>query len=132
MHRVVHPLLDRARFHLRRGLALLSGIRFNPGAVRPHVTDHMVNNSTVDPGLARWWALPRHGHDPRLGGRAARHGTEVMCLRVRSVPAHRGTLLTVWRSAQRSRISVCDGVHKVLLPKPPCGLGIPGCSHQVT
>ena len=61
-------------------------------------------------------------------------GTEVMCLSVRSVPAHPGTLFTVWRSAQRSRISVCDGVQQSELfpPKPPCGLGIHGSSRQVT
>ena len=64
LHRVVYPLLDRTWFHrLRRGLALLSGIRFNSGAVRPDVLDHVVYNSTVDAGLARWWGLARHGHD---------------------------------------------------------------------
>ena len=78
LHRVVNPLLDRAWFHrLRRGLALLSGIRFNPGAVRPYALDHMVYNSTVDPGLARWWGLARHGHDPCPGGRTARHRGDV-------------------------------------------------------
>ena len=61
-------------------------------------------------------------------------GTKVMCLRVRSVLSHPGTLFHVWRSAQRSRTSVCDGVQQSELfpPKPPCGLGIHGYSRQVT
>ena len=59
--------------------------------------------------------------------------TKVMCLRVRSVLSHPGTLFTVWRSAQRSRTSVCDGAKQSeLFPsKPQCGLGIHGYSRQV-
>ena len=78
LHRVVNPLLGRAWFHrLRRGLALLSGIRFNSGAVRPYALDNMVYNSTVDPCLARWWGLARHGHDASPPGRVVRHKGDV-------------------------------------------------------
>ena len=64
-----------------------------------YALDHMVYNSTVDPGLAQWrgMVMTRVLVDEQPG-------TEVMCLSLRSVPAHSGTLFTVWRSAQRSRI----------------------------
>ena len=56
-----------------------------------------------------------------------------MCLSVRSVPTHTGTLFIVCRSTQRFRISICDGVQQSeLFPLTPCGLVIHGSSRQVT
>ena len=78
LQRVVCPLLDRAWLRrLWRGLALLSNVRFIPGVVRPYKFDRSVYNSSVDSGMARWWGLARHGHDPCPGGRAARHTGDV-------------------------------------------------------
>ena len=71
LQRVVFPLLDRA--WLRRLWRGLSNVRFTPGVVRSYVINRSIYNSGIDSGMARWWGLARHGHDPCPGRRAAQH-----------------------------------------------------------
>ena len=81
LRRVVFPVLDRAWVQrLARALAIITGVRFSPGILRPYALDLSIYSSNIDPGLVRWWGLARHGHDPCPGGRPARHrGGEVAC-----------------------------------------------------
>ena len=72
------PFLDRACLRrLWRGVALLSNVRFTSEVVRPCILNGLVDNSSVDCCIVRWWGLARHGHDPCPGGRAVRHKGDV-------------------------------------------------------
>ena len=113
LHHVVFPVLDRAWVQrLARALAILTGVRFSPGSVRPFALDLSIYNSDVDPGLFRWWGLARHGHDPCPGGRPARHrGGEVACLFCPSTFGDLTHCLTSCPAFEDVRVQWCIAVH---------------------
>ena len=67
-------LTARWRSRLARALNLLTSLRIRPRQLRILTLDDLVHSGEVNPENARWWGLPRHGHDPCPGGRPARHG----------------------------------------------------------